>query len=278
MKRSTVLSIAGSDPSGGAGIQADLKTMTAFGCYGMTAITAVTVQNTMGVSGAKILSADLVAAQIDAVFTDIRPDAVKIGMAGNAAVIRVIAEKLREYGAVNVVLDPVMVSTSGHSLLEPEAKEALTEELLPLASLSTPNLPETEALTGISVTSKELAEKAAEALFKKSRNPVLVKGGHREGSADDLLWTAKGPRWYEGRQIPTENSHGTGCTLSSAIASCLALGLSLEEAVKEAKDYLTGALAAGLDLGRGRGPVDHCFRIRPLTEEGGKPQWIPLEK
>ena len=256
MKRSTVLSIAGSDPSGGAGIQADLKTMTAFGCYGMTAITAVTVQNTMGVSGAKILSADLVAAQIDAVFTDIRPDAVKIG----------------------VVLDPVMVSTSGHSLLEPEAKEALTEELLPLASLSTPNLPETEALTGISVTSKELAEKAAEALFEKSRNPVLVKGGHREGSADDLLWTAKGPRWYEGRQIPTENSHGTGCTLSSAIASCLALGLSLEEAVKEAKDYLTGALAAGLDLGRGRGPVDHCFRIRPLTEEGGKPQWIPLEK
>ena len=261
MKRSTVLSIAGSDPSGGAGIQADLKTMTAFGCYGMTAITAVTVQNTTGVTGFQALSPELVGAQLDAVFTDIRPDAVKIGMAANEAIIRTIAAKLKEYDAQNIVLDPVMVSTSGHSLLEPEAAEALIQELLPLASLSTPNLPEGEALTGLSIATKEQAMEAARSLFQKTGRPVLLKGGHLAGAADDLLWTEKGAKWYPGKLIKTKNSHGTGCTLSSAIASCLALGLPLEEAVLEAKTYLTGALSAGLELGRGRGPVDHCFRI-----------------
>ena len=261
MKRPAVLSIAGSDPSGGAGIQADLKTMTAFGCYGMTAITAITVQNTLGVTGVTELPADLAGRQIDAVFSDIRPDAVKIGMMSSGETIRVIAEKLREYEAENIVLDPVMVSTSGHRLIREEAMDALIHELLPAADLITPNLREAEALLDMPVQDRNDMIRAGEKLFSVTGHPVLLKGGHLPDSADDLLFLDSGPVWYPGSRVQTQNSHGTGCTLSSAIASGLALGLSLQDAVREAKDYLSGALAAGLSMGHGRGPVDHCFRI-----------------
>ncbi len=261
MKRSTVLTIAGSDPSGGAGIQADLKTMTAFGCYGMSAITAITVQNTIGVTRVETLDPGLVSAQLDAIFTDIRPDAVKIGMVSCKETIQVIAEKLTEYHAQNIVMDPVMVSTSGHRLMEPDAMDTLIRVLLPLADISTPNLPEGEALSGLTIASGADMPRAARNIYDATGHPVLLKGGHLDGCADDLLWNGKEEIWFRGRQIKTKNSHGTGCTLSSAIASGLALGLSLDGAVREAKAYLSGALAAGLELGHGRGPVDHCFRI-----------------
>ena len=281
MKRPVVLTIAGSDPSGGAGIQADLKTITAFGCYGMSVITAVTVQNTMGVTGVEAMSPDLVAAQLDAVFSDIRPDAVKIGMAVCRETIEVLIEKLTEYRAEHIVLDPVMISTSGRRLLSENAVDTLIHGLLPLAGLSTPNLPECEALTGQPIRSREDMILASLLLHQQTKQPVLLKGGHmtfspqnapegispEEAPVDcsDLLRTPDGVRWYQAPLIQTTNSHGTGCTLSSAIASCLAGGLSLPDAVAEAKTYLSGALAAGLDLGKGNGPLDHCFRIKPLS-------------
>ncbi|MDI9240898.1 bifunctional hydroxymethylpyrimidine kinase/phosphomethylpyrimidine kinase [Fusibacillus kribbianus] len=281
MKRPVVLTIAGSDPSGGAGIQADLKTITAFGCYGMSVITAVTVQNTMGVTGVEAMAPDLVAAQLDAVFSDIRPNAVKIGMAVCRETIEVLIEKLTEYRAEHIVLDPVMISTSGRRLLSKDAVDTLIHGLLPLAGLSTPNLPECEALTGQPIRSREDMILASLMLHRQTKQPVLLKGGHMtfspqdspEGSfreaapvdCSDLLRTPDGVRWYRTPLIQTTNSHGTGCTLSSAIASCLAGGLSLPDAVAEAKTYLSGALAAGLDLGKGNGPLDHCFRIKPLS-------------
>ena len=263
MKRPAVLTIAGSDPSGGAGIQADLKTMTALGCYGMTAITAVTVQNTLGVTGAQNMPPALVAAQLDAIFTDIRPDAVKIGMVSCKDTIEVIAEKLQEYHAENIVMDPVMISTSGHRLMEEDAMASLIRLLLPLADVSTPNLHEGAALAGCPISSKEDMIHAAGLLRKMTGHPVLLKGGHLADCADDLLYINDSEQiWYPGKRIRTKNSHGTGCTLSSAIASGLAQGLSLPAAVKEAKAYLSGALSAGLELGHGCGPVDHCFAIK----------------
>ncbi|MGD9665924.1 MAG: bifunctional hydroxymethylpyrimidine kinase/phosphomethylpyrimidine kinase [Synergistaceae bacterium] len=257
-----VLTIAGSDCSGGAGIQADLKTMTAFGVYGMSVITALTAQNTTGVFGIMEVDPEFTAKQIDAVFTDIRPDAVKIGMAANSSLIRIISEKLKEYEAVNIVVDPVMVSTSGSRLLRDDAVNSLIEELIPIAKVITPNIPEAEVLSGIRIKEIGSMAEAARLIAEKTRTGVLLKGGHLGYRADDLLVTHEGSEiWFYSERIDNPNTHGTGCTLSSAVACGLASGLSLEESVLAAKEYISDALKSGLDLGRGRGPLDHCCRI-----------------
>lgn len=258
----TALSIAGSDSCGGAGIQADIKTMTMNGVYAMSAVTALTAQNTTGVFGILEASPEFMKEQIDAVFEDIFPDAVKIGMVSSAELIRVIAGRLRHYGAHNIVVDPVMVSTSGARLLKPDAAAVLSEELLPLAGLATPNIPEAEILSGMSVSSKEDMIKAAEKIHRAFGCVVLLKGGHSAGNADDLLYADGSPRWFESRRILNPNTHGTGCTLSSAIASNLAKGFDLYESVKRAKEYVSGALLAMLDLGRGSGPMNHSFDLK----------------
>lgn len=255
----TALTIAGSDSSGGAGIQADLKTMTVNGVFAMSAITALTAQNTTGVTGILEVSPEFLALQIDAVFTDIPPDAVKIGMVASSPLIEVIASKLKRYGARNVVVDPVMVATSGAKLISDDAIGALTSELLPLATVITPNIPETEVLAGRPVETPADMEKAARAIGEKYGCAVLCKGGHQLNDANDLLWRDGEKRWFNGRRIDNPNTHGTGCTLSSAIAANLAKGATLEEAVERAKEYLSGALAAMLDLGRGRGPMNHAW-------------------
>lgn len=256
----TVLTIAGSDPSGGAGIQADIKTITVHGLYAMSAVTALTVQNTLGVFAAQPVEPALVARQIDCVFEDIRPDAVKLGMLGNAAVIRAVAERLRFHGAENMVLDPVMVSTSGRRLLDEPAVKLLEQALFPLARLITPNLPEAEALCGCPVRNREEMERAARLLAERTGAAVLLKGGHLAGCADDLLIDRGAVRWFPGERIDNPNTHGTGCTLSAAIACHLARGQSLPESVSQAKAYLTGALKAGLNLGGGNGPLNHMAK------------------
>ncbi len=256
----TALSIAGSDCSGGAGIQADLKTMLANGVYGMSVITALTAQNTTGVFGVQESTPAFLAQQLDAVFTDIWPDAVKIGMVSSTDLIRVIARALRRYGARGVVVDPVMVSTSGSALMQPEAILTLKEELFPLADLLTPNIPEAEILSGMSIADTRDMEAAAKAIAEDYGCAVLLKGGHSVQDANDLLYLPgkENPsRWFCGQRIDNPNTHGTGCTLSSAIAANLAWGFDLEEAVGRAKEYLTCALAEMLNLGRGSGPVDH---------------------
>lgn len=255
----TALTIAGSDPSGGAGIQADIKTMSANGVYAMSAITALTAQNTTGVYGILESTPAFLASQLDCVFTDIYPDAVKTGMVSSTALIQVIADKLRQYGAKNIVVDPVMVSTSGSRLISEEAVDALKALLLPLATLLTPNIPEAEVLSGLSVQNAGDMERAAQTISVKYGCAVLCKGGHQIHDADDLLWQSGAGTWFRGRRIDNPNTHGTGCTLSSAIASNLAKGYSLEAAVARAKDYISGALAAMLDLGAGRGPLNHIF-------------------
>ncbi len=262
-----VLTIAGSDCSGGAGIQADLKTMTAFGIYGMSVITALTAQNTTGVSGIIEVDPEFVAKQIDAVFTDIRPDAVKIGMVANSSLIRIISEKLKEYDAKNIVVDPVMVSTSGSRLLKDDAVDSLINDLIPLADIITPNIPETEVLSGIRIKDMESMAEGGRLIAKKAETGVLVKGGHFGDRADDLLVTREGSEiWFYSERIDNPNTHGTGCTLSSAVVCGLASDLSLEESVLAAKEYITDALKSGLDLGRGRGPLDHCCRLRTVRE------------
>ena len=261
-ERKAVLTIAGSDSSGGAGIQADIKTMMANGVYAMSAITALTAQNTLGVAGILETAPEFLEKQLNCIFTDIRPDAVKIGMLCGADMIRAAAKKLREYHAVNIVLDPVMVSTSGSRLLSREAVEEMKARMFPLADLVTPNIPEGEVLTGKRIESPEDMEKAAETIACTYGCAVLLKGGHQAGSADDLLYRDGSFRWYPGRRIANPNNHGTGCTLSSAIASNLAKGFSMEEAVEKAKKYISGALEAMLDLGRGNGPMDHGFDLR----------------
>lgn len=256
----TVLTIAGSDPSGGAGIQADIKTITVHGLYAMSAVTALTVQNTLGVSAVETVSTSLVAQQIDCVFEDIRPDAVKIGMLGSAAVIQAVAQRLRFYHTENIVLDPVMVSTSGHRLLDEQAIELLKQELFPLARVITPNLPEAEALCGFSVQNEVEMERAARFLSEQSGVAVLLKGGHLTGRADDLLYEGREAHWLSGERVSNPNTHGTGCTLSSAIACHLAQGEDLLESVRQAKSYLTGTLKAGLNLGKGNGPLNHMYQ------------------
>ena len=258
-----VLTIAGSDCSGGAGIQADLKTMAAHCVYGMSVITALTAQNTTGVYGITEASPEFVGLQIDCIFNDIRPDAVKIGMVSNIEIIKIISEKLKEYNAVNIVADPVMVSTSGSRLLSNDAVTALKQSLLPLADLITPNIPEAEVLCGMKITDREDMATAAAKITEDTKKAVLIKGGHLESCADDLLFFPDGRiRWYESKRIDNDNTHGTGCTLSSAIARALASGESMEESVRKAKEYVSGALADGLNLGRGSGPLNHCYRQR----------------
>ena len=257
----TALTIAGSDSSGGAGIQADIKTMTANGVYAMSAITALTAQNTTGVQGIFEVAPDFLALQIDSVFTDIRPDAVKIGMVSSPALIETIAERLSFYRAENIVVDPVMVATSGSKLISDDAIETLKALLLPMAAVLTPNIPEAEVLSGMTVTGPEDMTAAAEKIGRTYGCAVLCKGGHRHNDANDFLYRNGRSRWFYGRRIDNPNTHGTGCTLSSAIASNLAKGMDLDAAVERAKAYISGALGAMLDLGAGAGPMDHAFAI-----------------
>lgn len=266
-----VLTIAGSDSSGGAGMQADIKTITAHGMYAECAVTALTAQNTTGVYGVLDTPPEFMGQQLDCVFKDIFPDAVKIGMVSNTEIIKVIAEKLAEYKAQSIVLDPVMVATSGGKLIQDDATEALKNLLIPMAAVITPNMPEAEALSGIEeIDTREKAEKAADIIAENSvkaggRAPaVLVKGGHMETSADDLLYLPEEDRriWLSAPHIENPNTHGTGCTLSSAIACGLAEDPSdLEGAVRKAKEYISGAIGAKLNLGHGRGPLNHMFRF-----------------
>ncbi len=257
----TALSIAGSDSCGGAGIQADIKTMTMNGVYAMTAVTALTAQNTTGVRAIQEASPEFLRAQLDAVFEDIFPNAVKIGMVSSAELIHVIAERLGHYGAVHLVVDPVMVATSGSRLLKTDAVQTLMEELLPLAEVITPNIPEAEILSGEKIGNKEDMERAAERICRTAHCSVLLKGGHCINDANDLLCTDGELQWFTGRRIDNPNTHGTGCTLSSAIAANLAKGYSLTESVARAKEYLSGALSAMLNLGHGAGPMQHNFNL-----------------
>ena len=263
-----VLTIAGSDSSGGAGIQADLKTMTCLGVYGMSAVTALTAQNTTGVKAVLEATPEFLGEQLDCIFEDIPPQAVKIGMVSSAPIIRVIGQKLRQYGAENIVVDPVMVSTSGSALMQDSALTALMEELFPLAEVITPNLPEAERLCGFAIGDEDAMLRAAEAIGSTLPGGVLVKGGHRSEDADDLLWRQGQAHWYRASRVDNPNNHGSGCTLSSAIASFLALGDDLPRAVGRAKAYITACMEAGLDLGAGSGPLKHNYAIK----EGGSVQ------
>ena len=258
----TALTIAGSDCSGGAGIQADLKTMLANGVYGMSAITALTAQNTTGVAAIMNVTPELLGQQLDCIFTDIFPDAVKIGMVSDKDLIRMIAQKLRQYQPKHVVVDPVMVATSGARLIADDAVEVLQQELFPLATVLTPNIPEAEVLLGENIASKEGMEKAAEEIGRQYGCGVLCKGGHSINDANDLLYQDGKVTWFAGKRINNPNTHGTGCTLSSAIAANLAKGCELAEAVRLAKEYISGALAAMLDLGKGSGPMNHGYMLK----------------
>lgn len=255
------LTIAGSDSSGGAGIQADLKTMTALGVYGMSAITALTAQNTTGVQSIFEVTPKFLEEELDSIFTDIFPDSVKIGMVSNADLIRVISKKLREYNAKNIVVDPVMVSTSGSKLMADGAKDTLLSELFKVADIITPNIPEAEALTGQSIKSKDDMVEAAKKIGEFFEGYILLKGGHSADDADDLLYKNSEKIWIKGERIENPNTHGTGCTLSSAIASYLAMGHDVSESVHLAKEFITGAISAKLDLGKGRGPLNHMWKI-----------------
>ena len=261
MKMKTALTIAGSDCSGGAGIQADLKTMTMNGVYAMSAVTALTAQNTTGVRAIQETTPEFLKQQIDAVFEDIYPDAVKIGMVASSELIRVIADRLRYFDAKNIVVDPVMVATSGSALMKNDAVQTLIEELLPISTLVTPNIPEAQVLSGMTIETKEDMMDAAKQIGDNYHCAVLLKGGHSINDANDLLYANGELMWFEGKRIDNPNTHGTGCTLSSAIASNLAKGFTLIESVQKAKDYISGALAAQLDLGKGSGPMQHNFSL-----------------
>lgn len=257
----TCLTIAGSDSSGGAGIQADLKTMTVNGVYAMSVITALTAQNTQGVTGILDVSPEFITEQMDAVFNDIYPDAIKIGMVSSPEIVEAIAASLEKYQAKNIVLDPVMVATSGAKLLKEEAMDSLINRLIPLADVITPNIPEGEILAGMEITNEDQMIKAAEEIGKKYDCAVLLKGGHRVNDANDLLYRDGEFKWFRSERIDNPNTHGTGCTLSSAIGANLAKGYDIDQAIEKAKDHLTGALRAGLDLGKGSGPLMHNYKI-----------------
>lgn len=256
------LTIAGSDSSGGAGIQADLKAMSLNGVFAESVVTALTAQNTTGVSGIMDVTSEFLERQMDAVFTDIFPDAVKIGMVSDKELIRTIALKLKQYEAKNIVLDPVMVATSGSKLLKDDAIEVLKEELFPLSLLITPNIPEAELISSLKIEDKADMEKAAGKIYEDYGVNVLLKGGHRINDANDYLYENGSGIWIEGERINNPNTHGTGCTLSSAIAANLAKGYELEEAIRKAKKYLEGCLKDGLNLGKGSGPMNHAFDIK----------------
>lgn len=257
----TALSIAGSDSCGGAGIQADIKTMTMNGVYAMSAITALTAQNTTGVTAISESTPIFLRQQIDAVFEDIYPDAVKIGMVSSSELIEVIAERLRYYKAKNIVVDPVMVATSGSALIKTDAVDTLMKELLPIATVITPNIPEAELLANTVIQNGEDMTKAAKKIGDTYGCAVLLKGGHNVSDANDILYANGESRWFKEKRINNPNTHGTGCTLSSAIASNLAKGFNLEESVKRAKEYISGALSAMLELGNGSGPMNHSFNL-----------------
>ena len=257
----TALSIAGSDSCGGAGIGADIKTMTMNGVYAMSAITALTAQNTTGVRAIQEATPEFLKQQIDAVFEDIFPDSVKIGMVSSSELICVIADRLKYHKARNIVVDPVMVATSGSSLMKTDAVKTLIDELLPIATLVTPNIPEAQILSELSIESKEDMQKAAKIIGDTYGCAVLIKGGHNINDANDLLYENREYHWFEGKRIDNPNTHGTGCTLSSAIASNLAKGFTLAESVQRAKEYISGALSAQLDLGHGSGPMMHNFDL-----------------
>jgi len=261
MELKHLLTIAGSDSSGGAGVQADLKTFAAHGTYGMSVITAVTAQNTQGVTLVQDINPEVITAQIDAVFGDIRVDAVKIGMVSRPESIRVIADGLKKWKPSVVVLDPVMISKSGYPLLQPEAQKALVSELLPLATLVTPNLPEAEALAQMRVKNKTQMMEVAKKILALGAKAVLVKGGHLTDAADDYLYDGRNELWLEGKRYETKNTHGTGCTLSSALACELAQGKSLPDAVRAGKDYVSEAICYGLEIGAGCGPTHHFVRL-----------------
>lgn len=256
-----ILTIAGSDCSGGAGIQADIKTISAHKMYAMSVITALTAQNTMGVNGIYGVTPEFVSMQLDSVFTDIFPDSIKTGMLSEPEIIHAVARSLKKYKAGNIVVDPVMVSTSGSRLLSENALSVLTSELFPVAAVLTPNIPEAEVLTGISINNTDDMIKAAEIISEKTDAAVLVKGGHRVSDATDILYEHGNISVFSSERIDNPNTHGTGCTLSSAIACGLADGLSIKQSIQNAKNYLTGALKAQLNLGNGSGPVDHLYRI-----------------
>lgn len=256
-----VLTIAGSDSSGGAGIQADLKTMTSYKIYGMSVITALTAQNTTGVYGVFESSPEFVSQQMDAIFNDIYPDAVKIGMVSNKEIISVIADKLIEYKAENIVLDPVMVSTSGSKLCSDDSLDMLINKLMPLALVITPNIQEAQVLCDFNIVTKEDMQKAAVKISKKYNGYILIKGGHLSTSSDDLLYRNGEFTWYHQERIINPNSHGTGCTLSSSIACNLAAGYDVKTSVLNAKEYITGALKSNLNLGKGSGPLNHCWNM-----------------
>ena len=258
----TALTIAGSDCSGGAGIQADIKTMMTNGVYAMSAITALTAQNTVGVTGIMEVTPEFLSEQLDNIFTDIYPDAVKIGMVSSTALIETIAAKLKQYDAKNIVVDTVMVATSGAKLISDDAIKALEDNLMPIASVVTPNIPEAEVLSGMEIKTEQDMIAAAEYISKTYHCSVLCKGGHQIHDANDLLYSNGDYKWFMGKRVDNPNTHGTGCTLSSAIASNLAKGFDLDTSVKRAKDYISGALGAMLDLGKGSGPMNHAFDIK----------------
>ena len=258
----TALTIAGSDCSGGAGIQADIKTMTMNGVYAMSAITALTAQNTTGVKGISEVTPEFLGLQLDMIFSDIFPDSVKIGMVSSGELIEVIAKKLIEYKAQNIVVDPVMVATSGSALMKTDAVKTLIDVLLPIATIVTPNIPEAKVLSGIAIKNKEDMQKAAKKISNTYGCAVLLKGGHSINDANDLLYSNGEMVWFEGKRIDNPNTHGTGCTLSSAIASNLAKGYTLVESVQRAKKYISDALSAMLDLGKGYGPMQHNFDLQ----------------
>jgi hydroxymethylpyrimidine/phosphomethylpyrimidine kinase len=267
-----VLTIAGSDSCGGAGIQADLKTFSANGVYGMSVITAVTAQNTLGVFAVQDIDDVIIKAQLDAIFTDIAVDALKIGMVSKISTIEAISEKLDKYKPKNIVLDPVMISKSGYSLLQPESKTALISKLLPIACIVTPNVPEAEEILKeakvdmAEIKTVEHMEAAAKEIYKLGSKSVLLKGGHIEGEAVDVLFDGEEITHFYSERINTKNTHGTGCTLSSAIASNLALGLNVKDSVKKAKKYITTAIKYSLDIGHGVGPTNHFYE---LFQKGG---------
>lgn len=258
----TTLTIAGSDSCGGAGIQADIKTMTTNGVYAMSAITALTAQNTTGVTGIMEVTSEFLGKQLEAVFTDIYPDAVKIGMVSSSELIKTIAKKLKKFEAKNIVIDPVMVATSGSKLISDEAISTLKEYLLPMSTVLTPNIPETEVLSGMLVKTNDDMIEAAGSISDTYHCAVLCKGGHKLNDANDLLYSNGSFKWFNGKRIGNPNTHGTGCTLSSAIASNLAKGYDLDTAIEKAKRYISGALEAMLDLGKGSGPMNHAFAVK----------------
>lgn len=260
-----LLTIAGSDSSGGAGIQADLKTFSALGAYGMSVITAVTAQNTQGVLAVEDISPDVIEKQIEAIFEDIEVDAVKIGMVSKLETISIIASCLKKYGAKNIVVDPVMVSKSGYNLLQPEAAEALIKKLIPLADILTPNILEAQAITGKSITTTGDMEEAAVMIWEMGARNVLVKGGHLQEDAVDVLFDGRKAKHFRSPRIITKNTHGTGCTLSSALAVSLAQEKTVEEAVEAAKEYITTAIKYSLSIGKGVGPTNHFYSLYKMA-------------